>query len=451
MVKLKIFIASPSDLKEERDIVSSVVEELRRTLGALLEIELESLRWENHAWPDVGNDAQDVINKQISEYDILVGMMWKRLGTPTRRAPAGTVEEFKRAYEAFKNYNRPKIMFYFRTSPFYTTDLDEIDQFRKVVEFRQELTELGVFFWEYKHPLEFERYVREHLTKQIWRLSTPITLDSTRTRIDAWVERLFHLREHDEKLFRDVLSYLDFEEKIKPGVLIESLARDNERQRKALLDIEAKNRIKELGEFPVQQVLYALAFGLDIRKCVRFSVDKNLAMNFILIPPGKVICNEKSFANSEPFYLAERPISEGIWNSLMNAEGPSNNRDRAMTPISYHEAEEFCKKATEHIRRVGLSYSFQIPNKSQLEFAIYASKAQWPGRLKEPYFTQELPSLLGLRDLRGVVSQLCKDDGRFGIIGEWFDEPNPWHCLFKPRTGRLDKKRGIGLRLLLRF
>lgn len=167
MKKLRIFLASPSDIQEERNVVSLVVEELQRTIGDILHVDLELIRWETHTFPDVGDDAQDVINKEIGDYDVLVGMMWKRFGTPTKRADSGTGEEFDRAYEYFKTYNRPKIMFYFRTTPFYTRDLRELSQFGKVVRFRKKLEKLGVYLWEYNEPLEFERRVREHLIKQV--------------------------------------------------------------------------------------------------------------------------------------------------------------------------------------------------------------------------------------------------------------------------------------------
>lgn len=171
MNKLKIFIASPNDVSQERDIVSLVVEELSRSIGELLEIELEAIRWETHTWPGIGDDAQDVINKQITEYDVLVGMMWKRFGTATKRASSGTGEEFERAYEFFKKYKRPKIMFYFRTAPFYSTSLNEISQFRKVIQFRKKIEKLGVYYREYNEVLEFERRFREQLSRQIIELS----------------------------------------------------------------------------------------------------------------------------------------------------------------------------------------------------------------------------------------------------------------------------------------
>jgi hypothetical protein len=161
-------------VSEERDIISNVViPEIQRIfgdnqlLGNKQQIELEAIRWETHAWPDVGDDAQDVINKEIGDYDILVGIMWKRYGTPTKRAGSGTGEEFERAYDYFKAYQKPKIMFYFRTAPFYTTTPSELAQFQKVVKFRGKLEELGVLFWEYNSPLQFERNVREHLIRQI--------------------------------------------------------------------------------------------------------------------------------------------------------------------------------------------------------------------------------------------------------------------------------------------
>ena len=167
MTQIRVFVASPGDVSEERDIASHVVGEMNRVFGASLGVQLEAVRWETHASPDVGTDAQDVINRQIGDFDILVGVMWRRFGTPTRRSRSGTGEEFERAYDSFKANGRPKSMFYFRTSAFYTADLGALAQFRKVAEFRRKLEKLGVLYWTYQTPLEFERNVREHLTRRI--------------------------------------------------------------------------------------------------------------------------------------------------------------------------------------------------------------------------------------------------------------------------------------------
>lgn len=170
-MKLKIFVASPSDVSEEREIVSFVVQEIKRTIGDIRNVELETVKWETHSFPDVGDDAQDVINKQIGKYDVLVGVMWKRFGTPTKRSESGTGEEFERAYDLYKKFKRPKIMFYFRKTPFYPNYDSELTQIKKVLKFRKKLHSLGVLVWEYQQPLDFERDVREHLIKQILELT----------------------------------------------------------------------------------------------------------------------------------------------------------------------------------------------------------------------------------------------------------------------------------------
>jgi hypothetical protein len=171
--KLRVFIASPGDVQEERDAASLVVSELQRTVAKREAVHLEAVRWETHAWPDVGGDAQDVINREVGEFDVFVGMMWRRFGTPTKRAASGTAEEFERAYTYFAAYGRPKIMFYFKREPFYETNSRQLAQFSKVLAFRKKLAKQGVLFWEYSTPLEFERRFREHLTNQLFSLLEP--------------------------------------------------------------------------------------------------------------------------------------------------------------------------------------------------------------------------------------------------------------------------------------
>lgn len=99
---LKIFMASPSNLAEERKCIKKVVERINTTLGNRINIFLQILSWEHSVYPDVGNDAQDVINKQINDdYDIFIGLMWDRVGTKTKEAASGTIEEYERAYNKY--------------------------------------------------------------------------------------------------------------------------------------------------------------------------------------------------------------------------------------------------------------------------------------------------------------------------------------------------------------
>jgi Domain of unknown function (DUF4062) len=167
LTKLRIFVASPGDVSAERERLDGIVDELNATLGTRTNIVLELVRWETHAWPGFGEDAQEVINGQIEPYDIFVGIMWKRLGTPTHRGASGTVEEFERAFDRWVEHRTPAIMFYFNRASFYPSSAEDVQQFERVLEFKEIVVSKGAFFWEYEGVEDFERHVRPHLYRQI--------------------------------------------------------------------------------------------------------------------------------------------------------------------------------------------------------------------------------------------------------------------------------------------
>ena len=52
----------------------------------------------------------------ISDADVVVGIFWKRFGTPTGDAQSGTEHELRNAWEAWRKNGRPDVMVYFSTS-----------------------------------------------------------------------------------------------------------------------------------------------------------------------------------------------------------------------------------------------------------------------------------------------------------------------------------------------
>jgi len=123
-----VFVASPSDLENERHKLEDVIRELNVTWSKTLGVRLDLVRWETHAYPGMGNDPQDLINKQIGDdFDIFLGLMWGRFGTPTERAGSGTEEEFIRAKQRLeRNPDAVKIMFYFKDAPLPPSKIDPI-------------------------------------------------------------------------------------------------------------------------------------------------------------------------------------------------------------------------------------------------------------------------------------------------------------------------------------
>lgn len=165
---LTVFVASPSDVGGERTRLEEVIRELNITWSRILGVRLELVRWETHAYPGKGDDAQDVINEQIPEdYDLFVGIMWCRYGTPTGRSGSGTVEEFERAkarYDA--DSSSVKLMVYFKDEAIPPSQLDPT-QLSKVNEFRISLGDEGVLYWKFKSIDQFEKLIRLHLTRQV--------------------------------------------------------------------------------------------------------------------------------------------------------------------------------------------------------------------------------------------------------------------------------------------
>ena len=143
-----------------------VVSSLNRTIGDSESVLIDLIRWETHAWPGFGSDAQDVINREIEPGDVFVGVLWRRIGSPTQRAISGTVEEFERAHELWLRTGRPTMMLYFSTTPFYPSH-EDLTQFRSVLDFKDRLREKGALYWEYDGADEFEEEVRTHLYKEV--------------------------------------------------------------------------------------------------------------------------------------------------------------------------------------------------------------------------------------------------------------------------------------------
>lgn len=129
----RVLIASPSDLLEERQIVSEVVHDWNAQHAHVESIVLLPVRWETHAVPRTGIKPQEAINQQlVATSDILVGLFWTRLGTSTGVAESGTVEEI----EKFIADEKPA-MLYFSNRPIDPNRIN-IRQHKKLRRFQGE-------------------------------------------------------------------------------------------------------------------------------------------------------------------------------------------------------------------------------------------------------------------------------------------------------------------------
>lgn len=115
---IRVFIASPGDLTQERKLAEKVFRDINETFLRSRNARIVQVKVSSDTYTKVtGKDPQFVINEQILDrFDAILVMFWGRVGTETPRAISGTVEELERAFKRYKKTLRPHIMCYFKTA-----------------------------------------------------------------------------------------------------------------------------------------------------------------------------------------------------------------------------------------------------------------------------------------------------------------------------------------------
>ena len=152
-----VMIASPGDVHEERNLVRDIIHEWNDIHSVNSSLVLLPVGWETHSSPNLGGRPQALINKQVLEQcDLLVGVFWTRIGTPTGEAESGTVEEIRKHIEAGK-----PAMVYFSTVPVAPQSLDQ-KQFRQLTEFKEWCKTQGLVE-SYDNLSDFSDKFRRHI------------------------------------------------------------------------------------------------------------------------------------------------------------------------------------------------------------------------------------------------------------------------------------------------
>jgi hypothetical protein len=160
---LRAIVASPSDVKAERDSLPAIIEEVNRDTARPARLHIDLIRWEMDAYPDFHPDGpQGIIDPilNIPDADLLIGIIWSRMGTPTPSGRTGTEHEFQTAIESRGRNGRPAIMTYFceRQPP----DGASQEQLARVKTFRDQFPREG-FSWTYTSVEQFKDEVARQL------------------------------------------------------------------------------------------------------------------------------------------------------------------------------------------------------------------------------------------------------------------------------------------------
>lgn len=137
--KCVVVICGPSDVSKEVDIASGVVDDWNRINSDTRGIFVRHTHWRYDTAPDLSARPQEVINRQIIDSaDILVAILWSRMGSSTGLYASGTEEEIQRGLAQGK-----RVMAYFsdRDPPPPTTTYDQL---LKLEAFRTKLLSQGL-------------------------------------------------------------------------------------------------------------------------------------------------------------------------------------------------------------------------------------------------------------------------------------------------------------------
>ena len=162
---VSVFISSPSDVGPEREVLENLIRELNGTWSRTLGLRLDPIRWETDARPAFGSDPQAVLNEQLpDDYDVVIGILWGKIGTPTPRADSGTMEEFERAFRRHRtDRDSVELMIYFKDAGIPPSKVDPA-QLEKVNSFRASLGDKGGLYSTFEDLASFESSARAHLS-----------------------------------------------------------------------------------------------------------------------------------------------------------------------------------------------------------------------------------------------------------------------------------------------
>jgi hypothetical protein len=153
----RIFIASPSDIKDEREIVRKQIARWNSLHANSYQMFLQPMDGKDSA-PSLDDRGQAIINKLVDDCDLLIGIFWTRLGTPTSEAVSGTVEEIERARSMGK-----RCMVYFRNE---SESQNDPSQYKRLQEYKEKLKPKGLID-DYETLEDFTHKVFNHITSAI--------------------------------------------------------------------------------------------------------------------------------------------------------------------------------------------------------------------------------------------------------------------------------------------
>ena len=167
---LRVFLASPGDLQDERQAIRRVVDEFNETWADDRGYSVELLGWEDTV-AGYGR-PQHLINQDVDRCDHFLGMIWKRWGTPPDHDgpySSGFQEEYARAIDRRTRTNGPDISLFFKRIPKEFIE-DPGDDLKRVLAFRNSvIAEKRMLYQEFSTVEDMEVLARKCIATYVIR------------------------------------------------------------------------------------------------------------------------------------------------------------------------------------------------------------------------------------------------------------------------------------------
>lgn len=174
-----VFLASPGEMADERQMVRRFFDEYNRTTARLWNVRFEVIDWENYSSAGVGRPQELITNATLERFRsslaLVIGIMGQRFGEPTGEFESGTEEEFNWALDNHSQTGFPEIKWFFRKVEQFNAPpepekiLKAAEQWSKVRAFKERLqnrSEVGqqVFYREFSDSNAFMDVLRPDLS-----------------------------------------------------------------------------------------------------------------------------------------------------------------------------------------------------------------------------------------------------------------------------------------------
>lgn len=179
---VRVFVSSPGDVVPERRIAEDVIQRLDREFSAYFRV--EGIFWEQE--PLLATEHFQAEISSPAEADIVVGILWSRLGSPlppefpgplTGKTVTGTEFEWEAALKGWRERRWPAVLFFRKTASgalevadrrkrrLLNEQLDQVDAFLDRWFITPETGQYKRAFREFKESGEFSSLLYEQLQK----------------------------------------------------------------------------------------------------------------------------------------------------------------------------------------------------------------------------------------------------------------------------------------------